>query len=178
MKIACIGWGSLVWASGNLPIRRKWYEDGPLLKVEFARQSIDGRITLVLTEKGSLVRSLWALMDCETIDDALEALRVREGTSLNNIGVIERGEEDPTTIEGLGGWMQQQDLGAAVWTALPPKFDNLSRFPSEVEVIEYLSTLRGAARDTAQEYVAKAPKQIDTNYRRAIEAKLGWNARS
>lgn len=177
MKIACLGWGSLVWDARELPITRHWYEDGPLIKVEFARQSSDGRITLVTTERGSLVRSLWALMTCHSLEEAKAALALREGLKANankHIGALTKGDSDPVGVEGLGDWLARQNLDAVVWTALPPKLDNSEAFSTEAAILAYLSSLRGPSYDLAREYVEKTPRQIDTAYRRAIEAQLGW----
>ena len=45
--IVCLGWGSLIWRPGDLPVG-DWRDDGPEIKVEFVRESTDHRLTLVL----------------------------------------------------------------------------------------------------------------------------------
>ena len=79
MKIACLGWGSLVWDSRGLPVHKPWFMDGPLLPIEFVRQSEGGRITLVLVSNLACVRSLWALMSVTDLAKAKEELADREG---------------------------------------------------------------------------------------------------
>jgi len=133
-------------------------------------------MTLVIAQSGTTVRSLWALMDCSDIDDAREKLRAREGVSKSKpefIGALKRGEAPPKTLSGCNAWLEQHGLDAVVWTALPPKFDEAEQFPSEAQVLTYLESLRGPARVNAERYIRKAPVQIDTNFRRAIAAKLG-----
>ena len=175
VNIACLGWGSLIWDSRELPVRRYWFEDGPLVSLEFARQSQDRRITLVVVRTVRPVRSLWALMDCSTLDSAKTSLMYREGTKKKEyIGGWSQGNPDPVAISGLGAWAIARNLHAVVWTALPPKFQNCDRLPSEAEVIAYLADLRGAERDVAERYVRRTPRQIDTEYRRRIEADLHW----
>ena len=180
MKIACIGWGSLVWRPEGLPIQRKWYSDGPMLPLEFARQSRDGRLTLVITQNATPVRTLWALMSTDDIEEAKRSLLNREGIPQkrlsNFIGSVESDEktDDPIKSE-IKGWLNHLDLDAAIWTNLPPKFkgDN-DRTPTLPEAIAYLNSLDINARHLAEEYIRKAPKQIDTEYRQGFEKEFGW----
>lgn len=175
--IACLGWGSLIWDPKNLPIRRSWFNDGPLVRVEFLRQSKDQRITLVLHDSVKLVRSLWALMAVDDPGDARKKLAEREGTSEQDIEHWSRGEREPASrcIIDLDAWATSRGIQDVVWTALPPKFKcEVHPPPTRDEVVEHLSGLRGPERATAERYVRHAPRQIDTEYRRRIEAQLGW----
>lgn len=175
MKIACIGWGSLIWRPEALVINRKWHEDGPFLPVEFARQSRDGRLTLVITENSKPVRTLWALMSTDNLDKAKKSLLDREGISENKIeeyiGVIKANDETTDEIRHIiKDWLNKLDLDAAIWTNLPPKFNKENkRIPTLEESITYLKSLGLNPFNTAIEYIKQTPKQIDTTYRQAIE---------
>lgn len=177
-RIACLGWGSLIWNPGALPIQRRWFSDGPLIHVEFARQSGNGRITLVLEPSAPPVRSLWALMDTVEIDNAREALRKREGMSKRRAPEIKgwaSGDPAPELILDLPAWAESKSLEGVIWTALPPSFGGTeNQTPSADDVVEYLKGLTGTVRDDAEKYIRRAPRQIDTPYRRRVEAALGW----
>src|SRR5205085_4025861 len=97
MKIACLGWGSLVWDPRSLHVRSQWFTDGPLLPIEFARESKDKRITLAITSGSPAVRSLWALSSFDSVDAAKTDLALREDIEENNIprsiGVWQQNEQ-------------------------------------------------------------------------------------
>lgn len=180
--IACLGWGSLVWDTRELPIRRGWFCDGPLVAVEFLRQSKDGRITLVINEGGPPVRVLWALMDVTNIEDARRALGKREAIPEKNwsehVGTwLYRDAPPPPEIPTLDRWAQSCGIDGVVWTALPPKLGTRDGYRATAEeVIAYLTSLDSRQREVAEQYVRKAPRQIDTPFRRRIEAALNWTS--
>lgn len=180
MNIACLGWGSLIWRPGSLLIRRQWFLDGPLLPIEYARQSNDGRLTLVITETAMPVRTLWALMATDDLLQAKKSLRTREEIPESKmdlfIASVKSNEETTDRIKLIiQSWAISLKLDAVIWTSLPPKFNGtLDRVPTIEESINYLNSLDVNSRKNAEEYIRKAPKQIDTNYRRKFEAILGW----
>ena len=178
-NIACLGWGSLIWDPRNLPIRRYWFDDGPLIPLEFARKSMDGRITLVIVPTARPVRSLWALMDSDSLEETREQLQRRERTKKpEHIGDWSRGRPSPPSIPMLSEWALARNVDSVIWTELPPQFKGDDTWqPNVDDVLRYLQALNGTARDAAEEYIRRAPRQIDTDYRRRIEAELQWSPR-
>lgn len=175
--IAVLGWGSLVWDPRTLPIRRQWFADGPLIRVEFVRESRGRRVTLVLDSEVAPVRSLWAIMDTTGLDDARRQLQEREGCSIDRIGYWLANKAVPAGIMDLPKWAECRSIDALVWTALGPKWgDKEGVRPTADQVIDHLGRLVGTERDEAERYVRRAPRQIDTPYRRRIEAELQWTA--
>lgn len=177
--IACLGWGSLVWDPRDLPIQRNWFADGPFVKVEFARRSDDGRYTLVLAPNAPPVRSLWAVMDHADLAVAKESLRKREGIPAKksaHVGSWTAGQPSPQLILDLPQWAESHGLQAVIWTALPPDNGTDGRALTDEEVIRNLGALEGTVRDLAEQYIRHAPRQIDTPFRRRIEATLNWTA--
>ena len=177
--IACVGWGSLIWRSGRLPLAGRWREDGPPLPVEFARESGDGRVTLVAVRDTPESRTLWAPLDAEGLEEARRALRRRERSAAGTIGCWPAPDDaDAVGRDAVARWATERGIDGVVWTALPPRFEREDgRVPRLREVLDHLAGLRGAARVRAERYVRRAPRQIRTPYRRAIERRLGWTAR-
>lgn len=158
----------------------EWIADGPALPVEFARQSSDGRITLVIVQGFAPVPTFWSAFNTHDVAKAHESLRQREGVFRSHadefVACWRRGEKPASEPDAtISAWATRKDLEAAVWTNLPPKFGGIDgRIPTESDVVTYLQALEGEVRVAAEKYVRRAPRQIATAYRRAIERTLGW----
>jgi len=198
MKIACLGWGSLIWCPGSLPLKPRspprWFTDGPELPVEFARKSDDGRLTLVIVRpeaaepRAVLLPVLWAYLTSLNIADAHEALARRErksqlpGTSqewvnwkVKKIAYWPKLSSSYPHTREIAAWANGKKLDGVVWTNLPANHKGEDgRVPSLADVLNYLKKLSGSNLSEAEKYVRNAPPQIRTTYRAAIERELGW----
>lgn len=177
-RIAFIGWGSLIWNPRDLPLASAWSIDGPTLCLEFSRKSLDGRLTLVIDEEGTECRLYWALAACADLESARQALMQREGAITTDvIHHVERGagvNGDAGAVAAVNAWLASQRLDAAVWTGLKPKFAGFSVDAA----CDYLASREGSVRSAAREYVERAPLQVRTQVRSAVEQRLGWLPRS
>lgn len=182
MNIGCLGWGSLIWDPRGLPIRGTWFDDGPLLPIEFARESSQRRITLVICDVPYRVRACWVLMEAIDLHSAKQDLAARENIKEKNIkqsiGYWEAASRKShgASADEIGAWAQTKNLDAVVWTSLKTGFeDGRGTFPSADEIIDHLRKLPHVEGKLAEEYIRRAPPQIDTHYRRRIEEEFGWS---
>jgi hypothetical protein len=180
MQIACLGWGSLVWDTRSLPIRGIWFCDGPLLPIEFARQSSGDRITLVIASIPERVRALWALLASPNLNSARKDLADREGVSKDIERDIafwtSRQNSGHSEADVIGEWASRTRLDGVVWTALEPGLSKKrGSVPTEAEVLRFLRNLPRNRQRATEEYLRNAPPQIDTRYRRRIEKEFGWS---
>jgi hypothetical protein len=202
MNIAIIAWGALIWYEGSLKIRSRWHLDGPLLPIEFARIFEDGLLTLVIQEGNPEVGTYWALSGCETLDTAIENVRVQEEYPpresihcLLSNGDVYRGDGASRIVNDaicrkIYIWLARNPaLDAAIWTGLQPNWEekrNGSPFSKE-DAVHYVRELKEAAEGApsdqeaqrrlrdAQEYVCKAPSQVQTDVRRRVKDELRWH---
>jgi hypothetical protein len=175
MTIACLGWGSLIWNPGTLLIRNRWFEDGPLLPIEFTRRSHNGRVTLIIDEAAMPVRTLWALMTTCDLGEAMKSLQEREETAKKNIhSALANDASAQGFRRSIVDWLVKNQLDAAIWTGLSYSEHTDHKRPDIRFVLDHLRKLDHNARKVAEEYIRRAPRQIDTEYRRQIELEFGW----
>ena len=143
MKIAFLGWGSLVWNPGDLLVRGEWFKDGPFLPIEFCRQSDNDRLTLVISPGKPELRTLWALSSTTKLQEAVKSLQAREGLSGThvdkNTGVWPTDPKYSAASPSIAAWAKDKALDAVVWTALGPRFHKKDRCPSAQEAVRQLS---------------------------------------
>lgn len=187
MKIAILGWGSLLWDGG--PEFDRWHEpwkdDGPTLKLEFSRVSISqsGALTLVVDEEhGSPTRVAWGLSKRGTIDDAVCDLRCREGTTIENIGRLlvaqATGPTDGEPEKSIVAWARSKKLDGVIWTALTSNFQEKTKKPFSVAAaIEHLKTLDPVGKAKAAEYAWRAPAFVQTELRAALQGEPWFRER-
>lgn len=121
----------------------------------------------------------WVELDYFTAEQAQEALAGREGCRAEFIGLWPSySPKHDVGAAAIAAWASAAGLDRVVWTALPPKFDNVNGVvPKDAAtVLAYLNTLEGETLERAREYVTRVPSEVRTPFRSAIEAELGWVA--
>lgn len=186
MKIAILGWGSLIWQPKELEYNKTfgWNEDGPILPIEFARISKDGRLTLVITENGTKSPVLYTLSNYHNLEEAILNLAVREGSGRNSIGSYNKSKDTFSSKflfkDEIKNWIKNTDFDAVIWTNLGENWNikndkgDIIRQIEPERRIEYLKELKGHTSAIAEEYIRRAPHQIVTAFRKKIESELNW----
>lgn len=183
MKIAILGWGSLVWNPGKLNINSQntWSTDGPELPIEFARISNDGRLTLVIKDKCEKIKTLYSISNYEKREEAILDLAVREGCGRNKIGYYDKTSKKifPDKFQWkdeIEKWIENnKEIDAVIWTNLKANFKDATDLNFEPDnIVNYLKYLKAETQALAEEYIRKTPSQIKTTMRKIIEEKLGW----
>lgn len=184
MKIAIIGWGSLVWDPRELPREGVWSDGGPELPVEFSRISKDARLTLVIdSDHGKAVRTMHVPSPRTALSDAREDLRQREGTSERNIGWVDvsHGTDSLSTHnhqtpvhDAVKKWCQDSGYDGAVWTALGSNFKKETDVEFSVDAaLYYIKQLPKNVRAEALKYIRNAPRCVETETRQRVMKEFG-----
>lgn len=175
MKIACLGWGSLIWKSGVLPVASAWHSDGPQVPIEFVRISEGGELATAICLNATPVPVLWAWLNTASLETAWRALREREGipdSRADGVGILTVTE---SSVGPLADWARARGIEGLIWTALPACKDGVEgRIPTLDEAVDYLQRLEGETREHAHRYIEQVPAQIDTAYRRAFAVLPDW----
>jgi hypothetical protein len=184
VKIAVLGWGSLIWNPGKLATAAPFAPNGPLLPIEFCRVAKDGRLTLAIDETfGDVCKTYSAESVFADLDAAIENLRKREGTIASEIGFVEPAsgrqssvamERHPQVVATIGAWTEAGGYDAAIWTALASNFSDWDKAGEPFSVtaaIRYLEGLNAkdpAAFARALAYIRNAPPEVETPVREAV----------
>jgi len=177
MKIAVIGWGSLIWNRRDLKIAEDWITGGgPTLPIEFSRVSKDCRLTLVIDHvNGVEVKTRYAISSFSNLHDAIENLRIREDAeSSKPIGYInlrngQNRAKGAAGAETIRAWARDAQVEAVIWSDFQPNFKEQTECEFSVDNgVRYLLNLPRRARENAFDYIRKAPEEVDTPLRRKL----------
>jgi hypothetical protein len=181
MKIAILGWGSLLWEGGEQFENQHdaWQYDGPSLKLEFSRISSSrlGALTLVIDPKhGSPTTVAWCLSKRSDPLDTMCDLSCRESTTLRNIGRVfpssmrRNLSHEKGSRKAVVSWARTKHLDVVVWTDLQSNFNDKRGVPFSIqESLSYLQTLTPEAKAKSAEYIWRAPDFVQTPLRVALQ---------
>lgn len=183
MKIAILGWGSLLWDTRPCFDKQHgdWQSDGPILNLEFSRvsDSRNAALTLVLDNKnGTPCKVSYVFSKRKNPDDAICDLRCREETTLANIGFYfadnsRKYNKNELTIKTIKDWAEAKSIDVVIWTDLVNNFEEKSKFklPFSIKAaFSHLQALDCEGKKMAWEYISRAPEFIKTPLREALQS--------
>ena len=185
MRIAVLGWGSLVWDPRALHLAGGWQKGGPVLPIEFSRVSDDGRLTLVIDERdGTDVPTRYAHSSLADLDLAITDLQEREGTpNRDRIGFADilhdhncaRAQlKHPRACRRIQAWAEEKQFDAVIWTAIGPRFREKTGEPFSVDAaVGYLARLPEQTKALALDYIRNAPWDLETPVRKKAMCAFG-----
>ncbi|MHC4549416.1 MAG: hypothetical protein ACYTEZ_11635 [Planctomycetota bacterium] len=120
MRIAIIGWGSLIWDKRRLPPGGSWSKGGPTLPIAFSQGP---RPNLVVDgARGRETSTHYALSHRTSLADAIADFCDRDDASLQSVGFVsptkisrEEGPERAVVFDRIRTWCGQAGFDAAVW---------------------------------------------------------------
>lgn len=177
MKIAILGWGSLIWNPETISVNNDWVFEGPHLPIEFARVSNNGRLTLVINLNSTKCKVFYNISSFSNLDEAIYNLSHREGCNLNRINFINFStnennlkEKQKIIYDSICEWNKSNNFDAVIWTGLTPKFYDDGHGKLNLDNIKkYLTSLNDDQFELAKEYILKTPEQIETEYKRELQ---------
>jgi hypothetical protein len=131
-------------------------------------------MTLVIVADGSPVPTLWTSLQVDSMSEAIQALYDREGAErTGSIGRWPVEARPHRFSREIGIWAREKKLEAVVWTDLKPGFRySRGTVPTLEQVVRHLGSLEGKPRERAAEYILRAPPQIATPFRPALQKLL------
>ena len=183
MRIAILGWGSLIWDRRDLMLAGPFRPTGPSLPLEFSRVSLDRRLTLVIDEDRGTPCATYAAPSIHTdLDQAIDNLRLREGMpGSEGVGFIDTQghtrndtawQRHPRALATIQTWATRNGYRSVIWTALASNFHepDMAGVPFSVEAaMAYLAALDDERLGTALRYFRNAPPEIRTALRTAVD---------
>ena len=183
MKIAILGWGSLLWDKRSEfdEQHEEWQFDGPSLKIKFSRVSKtrNGALTLVLdTKSGRRCQVAYAFSKRKNPDDAICDVRSREGTTLKNVGFhfvnnSRKQAREEEVLKTVQNWASDKKIDVVVWTDLESNFQEESecKKPFSIEAaLCHIQALDSQGKAKAAEYIWRTHAFVATPLREALQS--------
>ena len=178
MKIAILGWGSLIWDIREFNHHiSQWNESNLELPIEFSRisSSRKGALTLVIDPiNGVNVKVRYAIAKLPSLEENIQLLQKREGTTLKNIGFVNLIKDEfksyhPQIAQKIKDWAEKNNFDGVVWTDLKSNYDKKTGKIFEAkEAFEYLKSLPLEVQKDAFNYINNAPQEVQTPLRNII----------